>query len=118
MACDSRIYRRDQTLAERKVEVKKALTALEKLIASGQVNIRIGTEGIGKGAVVLKGWSDAERVGITDACAIRLLMLSGTATTKLKLAAAQQQFGTSINRQTLGAGVHSHDGGLSWHTGH
>lgn len=117
MACDLMLKPR-QTLTERKAEVKKALTQLERLLATGQVTVRVGTEGIGRGAVAFKGWADAEREGISDACALRLLTISGNALTKAKLAQAQQMAGTSFNRQTLAHGVHSHDGGNTWHKGH
>lgn len=117
MTCDT-FLRQRQTLTERKEEVKKTLTQLEKLLASGRVVARVGTEGLGKGAVAFKGWADSERSGISDACALRLLMLSGSASTKLKLAQAQQMAGASFNRQTLANGVHSHDGGRTWHPGH
>lgn len=117
MACDLRLAPR-QTLTERKEEVKKTLTQLERLIASGQVVVRVGSEGLGKGAVAFKGWADSERAGISDACALRLLLVSGSASTKLKLAQAQQMAGASFNRQTLAHGVHSHDGGSTWHKGH
>lgn len=113
MACDTRL-REGQTLLERKEEVRKAVTALDKLIAAGKVNVRVGTEGIGKGAVVFKGWADNERAAVSDACAFRMLMVAGSATTKLKL----QALAPSINRQVIGAGVHSHDGGATWHKGH
>lgn len=117
MACDTR-FRQGQTLSERKEEVKKAITLLDKLIAAGKVNMRVGTEGLGKGAVVFKGWSDAERAGITDACAFRLLTSSASMLTKLKMQQAQQMSGVSVNKQTLAHGVHSHDGGATWHKGH
>lgn len=117
MACDMMLKPR-QSLTERKAEVKKALTQLEKLIAAGQVTVRVGTEGMAKGAVAFKGWADTEREGISDACALRLLMVTGSATTKMKLAQAQQMAGTNFNRQTLAHGVHSHDGGNTWHKGH
>src|SRR5262245_20544171 len=117
MACDTRLRPR-QTLAERKAEVRKAVTQLDKLIAEGKVIARVGTEGLGKGAVAFKGWADVERDGVSDACAFRQLMVSGSATTKLKLMQAQQMAGTQVSRQTLAHGVHSHDGGATWHKGH
>jgi len=117
MACDTRLRQR-QTISERKEEVKKALTQLEKLIAAGKVSVRVGKEGIGKGAVAFMGWADNERNGLTDACALRLLTATGSQLTKLKLAQAQQMAGVSINRQVIGQGVHSHDGGATWHKGH
>jgi len=117
MACDMRLRER-QTLSERKEEVKKAISTLDKLIAAGKVNVRIGTEGMSKGAIAFKGWGDNERAGITDACAFRLLTSSASTMTKLKLQQAQQMTGVSVNRQTLAHGVHSHDGGATWHKGH
>jgi len=117
MVCDTRLRER-QSLGERKEEVKKALTQLEKLIAAGKVSVRVGTEGIGKGAVAFKGWADNERSGISDGCAYRLLMATGSQLTKMKLAQAQQLSGVSVNRQVIGQGVHSHDGGATWHKGH
>lgn len=117
MSCDMMLRPR-QSLSERKEEVKKAISTLDKLIASGKVNVRVGTEGIGKGAVAFKGWADVERSGISDACALRLLQMSCSTMTKLKLQQAQQMAGTSFNKQTLAHGVHSHDGGATWHKGH
>ena len=117
MACDTMLKSR-QTLAERKAEVKKAVTQLDKLIAAGKVVVRIGTDGIGRGAVAFKGWADVERDGVSDACAFRELMVSGSAMAKLKIAQAQQMAGISVNRQTVAHGVHSHDGGNTWHKGH
>lgn len=117
MSCDTMLRPR-QTLTERKAEVKKAVTLLDKLIAAGQVTVRVGTDGMSKGAVAFKGWADVERSGVSDACALRQLMVSGSAQTKLKLMQAQQMAGQSFNRQTLAAGVHSHDGGSTWHKGH
>lgn len=117
MACDTMLKPR-QSLTERKAEVKKVISVLDKLIAVGQVNVRVGTDGMAKGAVAFKGWSDTERDGVSDACALRLLLVSGSAQTKLKLMQAQQMAGQSFNRQTLAHGVHSHDGGNTWHKGH
>ena len=117
MSCDLMLRPR-QTAVERKAEVKKAITQLDKLIAAGQVSVRVGTDGIAKGAVAFKGWADNERSGVSDACALRQLMVSGSAQTKLKLMQAQQMAGTNFNRQTLAHGVHSHDGGDTWHKGH
>jgi hypothetical protein len=34
---------------------------------------------------------------------------------KAKIAQAEMLSGRSINKQAVGAGVHSHDGGATWH---
>jgi hypothetical protein len=110
MPCDTRL-RANQTLTERKTEVKKAVSVLDKLIASGQVRVKIGPQG----AVAFSAWADNERAGVTDACAYRRLMVTGSALAKAKIAQAEQMAGRSINKQVVGAGIHSHDGGKSWH---
>jgi hypothetical protein len=110
MPCDSRL-KQGQTLTERKTEVKKVVGALDRLIASGQVRVKIGPQG----AVAFSAWADNERAGVTDACAYRRLMVTGSALAKAKIAQAEQMSGRSINKQVVGAGVHSHDGGKTWH---
>lgn len=110
MPCDTRLKPR-QTISERKEEVKKAVTQLDRLIQAGQVRVKVGPQG----AVAFSAWADNERDGVTDACAYRRLMATGTALAKAKIAQAEQMSGRSINRQVVGQGAHSHDGGHSWH---
>ena len=113
MACDTRLMQ-GQTLAMRKKEVLDVAAKLDKLIAAGQVRPKVGPNG----AVVFIGWADSEKKFVTDACAYRRIMATGTAAAKLKLAQAEQLAGRSVSRQVIGAGVHSHDGGKTWHDGH
>jgi len=114
MACDSRFMFQGQTVAQRKTEIKDVVEKLEKLIAAGQVKPKVGPQG----AVTFVGWADSEKRMVTDACAYRRIMATGTAATKLKLMQAEQLAGRSVSRQAVGQGVHSHDGGKSWHSGH
>ena len=111
MPCDTRLKAR-QTVSQRKEEVKKAVSKLDLRLAAGQVRMKVGPQG----AVVFSGWSDEDRDGITDACAYRRLMVTGSALAKAKIAQAEMLSGRSINKQAVGAGVHSHDGGHSWHS--
>lgn len=113
MSCEL-MRRPGQTLTERKAEVKKAVSNLEKLIVSGQVRVKVGQQG----AVAFSAWADVERAGVTDACAYRMLMVTGSALAKAKVAQAEMLAGRSVNRQVIGQGVHSHDGGKTWHEGH
>jgi hypothetical protein len=110
MPCDTRL-RQGQSISERKVEVKKAVSVLDKLIAAGQVRVKVGPQG----AVAFSAWADNERAGVTDACAYRRLMITGSALTKAKIAQAETMAGRSINKQVVGQGAHSHDGGHTWH---
>lgn len=112
MACDTRLKPR-QTITERKVEVRKAVTQLEKLLASKAVTAVVGPQG----AIAFQGWGE-ERDGVSDACAYRQIMVHGSALTKAAIARAEQLAGKSVNRQVVGHGVHSHDGGKTWHKGH
>jgi len=110
MPCDSALAP-NQTISQRKEEVKKSVSVLDKLIASGQVRVKVSPQG----AVAFSAWGDAERNKVTDACAYRRLMVSGSALTKAKIAQAEMMAGRSINRQVVGQGAHSHDGGHTWH---
>lgn len=110
MPCDTRL-KRNQTISQRKEEVKKAVSTLDRLIASGQVRVKVGPQG----AVAFNAWADNERDGVTDACAYRRLMIIGSALAKAKIAQAEMMAGRSINKQTVGQGAHSHDGGATWH---
>ena len=119
MPCDTRLKKiwlsdrtsRQQTIQERAAEVRKRVANLGKQLVAGTVKVKIGPQG----AVAFVGWSDSERDGVTDACAYRRLMVSGTAQEKAAFARAEMLSGRAINRQVVGHGVHSHDGGHTWH---
>lgn len=113
MVCDT-ILRNRQTLSERKAEVKKAITALDKLLQSKKAKAVVGPQG----AIAFQGWDNQERSGVSDACAYRLIMVSGSALAKAAIARAEQLAGRSVSKQAVGQGVHSHDGGNSWSGGH
>lgn len=112
MACETRLKPR-QTAEQRKLEVKKAVQALDLALRMKSVKVVIGPQG----AVAFQNW-DNGRDGVTDACAYRMIMTSGSALAKAAIAQAEQLSGRRISQQAVGAGVHSHDGGKSWHSGH
>ena len=111
MPCDTRLKPK-QTIKQRAAEVRQRVANLDKLIASGQVRVKIGPQG----AVAFSAWADSERDGVTDACAYRRLMMTGSVQAKAAIVRAEMMSGRSINRQVIGQGVHSHDGGHTWHT--
>jgi hypothetical protein len=92
-------------------EVKKRVTLVDKLIAARKVTMKVGPQG----AVTFTGISESDRDGMTDACIYRMLTRTGSAATKMAIARAEQLAGRSINRSVVAAGVHSHDGGQTWH---
>lgn len=113
MACDTQ-FLEGQTVTERKEEIREAVAKLNAALVSGKAKVIISAQG----AVAFTGLSDSERGRVTDACAYRRLMVSGSALAKAKIAQAEQVSGRSINKQVVGQGVHSHDGGKTWHNGH
>ena len=114
MPCDTR-RRPGQSLDQRKAEVRTSVSRLATLLATAAVKPVISKA---TGAIAFSGWSEADRANITDACAYRLLMATGSATAKAAIARAEALAGRTVNRQALAQGVHSHDGGHSWHHGH
>jgi hypothetical protein len=110
MACDTRLKPR-QTIQERADEVRRAVEKFAKALTSGSAKIKVGPQG----AVVIEGMTEQDRDGVTDACAVRRIMATGSALAKAKIAAAEALAGRSIDRKVIGQGVHSHDGGATWH---
>jgi hypothetical protein len=113
MTCDTRLKPR-QTILERKSEVQQAVRTLDRLIAARRIQVRVGP----KGGIAFQGWIDSDRDGVTDACAYRRIMATGSALAKAEIAKAEQLAGRSVDRQALAHGHHSHDGGRTWHDGH
>ncbi len=110
MPCDTRLKPR-QTIQQRADEVRKVVRALDAALASGRVKVKISPTG----AVAFIGLTDEERDSVTDACAYRRVMISGSAMAKAAIARAEQLAGRGVSRQALAHGAHSHDGGVTWH---
>ena len=112
MPCDTQPFTENQTLTERKKQVKETVDELVKALVRGDVKATVGPQG----AIAFGGWQD--RKGITDACAYRRIMATGSALAKAKIAQAEQLAGRGVNKKLVGQGHHSHDGGKTWHKGH
>jgi hypothetical protein len=110
MPCDTRL-KRGQTIQQRAKEVREVVSFLDELIRKNRVQVKVGP----KGGITFIGMTDSEKDGVTDACAYRRLMVTGSSLTKAAIARAEQIAGRSVDRAALAAGVHSHDGGHSWH---
>lgn len=113
MACDTKL-RQGQTLEQRKEEVRETVDKVARALAAGSVKPVVGAQG----AIAFAGIAEADRAGVTDACIYRRLMVSGSATAKAAIARAEMVAGRPVARSVIGAGVHSHDGGKTWHNGH
>ena len=113
MPCDTRL-KRGQTVQQRATEIRTVVALLSQRLASGQAKAIIGPNG----AIAFAGLTELERDGVTDACAYRRLMATGSALTKQAIARAEALAGRSVNRQTVASGLHSHDSGQTWHHHH
>lgn len=109
MPCDTRLKPR-QTISERKDEVVRAVGRIQAALINGRAKVKIGPQG----AIAFDGVTDEERDGVTDACAYRRIMISGSPLAKAAIARAEQMAGRSVDRSVIGQGVHSHDGGKTW----
>lgn len=112
MPCDTR-RRPNQTLTERKIEIREAVEKLSKAIAAGRVNPVVGPQG----AIAFQGWDAARAESrMTDACALRQLMATGSALALQAIQKAEMLAGRKVDKQVIGVGAHSHDGGRTWHS--
>lgn len=110
MVCDTKLKPK-QTIQERAKEIREATERLASALATGRVKVTVGQQG----AIAFSNWNADERDGVTDACAYRRIMATGSALAKMTIAKAEQIAGRSVNRQVVGQGAHSHDGGQTWH---
>jgi hypothetical protein len=101
-----------QTLGERIAEITKAVALLDAKLKKRQAKPVIGPQG----AITFDGWEPTERAGVTDACAYRRIMASGSALARAEIARAEQLAGRSVDRRVIAQGTHSHDGGATWST--
>lgn len=110
MACET-MRKPKQTIQERIAEIKAAIEALDKSLLRRKVKPVVGPQG----AITFTGWDVKDRNGVTDACAYRRIMATGSALARAEIARAEQLAGRSVDRKVVGQGTHSHDGGQSWH---
>ncbi len=109
MPCDTRLKPK-QTIQQRKEEVTRAVGKIQARLIDGRAKVKIGPQG----AIAFDGVDDV-RDGVTDACAYRRIMATGSALAKAAIARAEQLSGRSIDKRVIGQGAHSHDGGHTWH---
>lgn len=117
MPCDSRPFTPNQTLSERKAEVKKVSDLVAQEIVAGRVKPKVGPSG----AIAFEGLTDVMRRGMTDSCVYRRIMSTGSAMAKQQIARAEQLAGKRVDQKALAGGHHGHfgpDGKVTWHHGH
>lgn len=108
MACDSMIPQ-GMTQEERQAEIKAALAELEQRLKAKTAKLTVAING----GVVIDGWQN--RKSVNDACAVRKLLAANSWEMRKAIAAAEQASGRKVNVQAVSGGLHSHDGGKTWH---
>lgn len=110
MPCDTRLKPR-QTIKQRVEEVRAVVAKIATALATGRVTAKIGPTG----GIAFIGLTDEVRDGVTDACAYRQIMRTGSALAKQALVRAEILAGRSVDKTAIAHGHHSHDGGQTWH---
>lgn len=114
MPCDTRTLP-GQTLSQRKAEARDAIARLSIALIKRQVRPVVDRT---TGAITFAGWTEQARGRVSDACAYRMLMVTGSALARAEIQRAELLAGRGVNKQAVAAGIHSHDNGGSWHHGH
>ena len=110
MPCDTKL-KAGQTIKQRADEVRTMVERLARNLAMGRVTAKVGPTG----GVAFLGLTNEERNGVTDACAYRRIMATGSVLAKQAIARAEMLAGKAVDRQAVAHGHHSHDGGVTWH---
>lgn len=110
MPCDTRRLP-NQTISQRKEEIRTTIAKLSAAIIAGKVRPKVSKEG----GIVFDGWLNQDRNRITDACALRQVTATGSALALQAIQRAEILAGRKLDRQAIAQGLHSHDGGRSFH---
>jgi hypothetical protein len=111
MVCETRL-KRTQTLQERLEEIREVIALLSRRLAAGQAKAIVGPQG----AIAFTGLTEAERADVTDACAYRMVLVSGSPLALQAIARAEALAGRAVDRKAVAQGIHLH--GDTWHRGH
>ena len=110
MPCNTKL-KKGQTVAQRAAELRKRGEQVDKMLAAGRVGVKVGPQG----AVTFTGIPEDVRDGMTDACVYRAIMARGSHQAKMAIAKAERLAGRVVDKKVVASGLHSHDGGNSWH---
>lgn len=110
MPCDRKL-KKGQTITERAAELRKRGQQIDGMLATGRVGAKVG----GQGGITFTGIPEDVRDGMTDACVYRAIMARGSHQAKMAIAKAERLAGRTVDKKVVASGLHSHDGGASWH---
>ena len=98
-------------MAQRAQEIRRAGAKIDAMLSLGRANAVVGRNG----AITFTGIPDDVRDGLTDACVYRRIMASGSHAAKQAIVKAERAAGRAVDKSVVASGIHSHDGGKSWH---
>jgi hypothetical protein len=109
------------TPPQRKKQIDEAVERLNKALAVGEVKIKVGANGAitfidGKVRGAVAGILGSNK--ISDTCAYRKLLAISSPSLRAAVIQAEALAGRKIDPQAVASGMHSHDGGKTWHPGH
>lgn len=107
MPCDTKP---SLTKEERQAQANALELLARKLKVGGGASVVIGANG----SIAFRGWEGEERGGLSDLCAYRKLLATGSPELRTAVARAEAMSGRRIDGRAIAAGVHSHDGGKTW----
>lgn len=110
MPCNTKL-KQGQTIAQRAAELRKRGEQVDRMLAAGRVNAKVGPQG----GITFTGIPEDVRDGMTDACVYRAIMARGSHQAKMAIAKAERLAGRAVDKKVVASGLHSHDGGASWH---
>ncbi len=111
---NGRLQEQDQTISERKEEIRRVIDTVEKFLIAGKVKVKIGP----RGEIAFVGLPEDERNGVADACCYRRIMSTGSGLAKAAIQRAEAMAGRTVNKQLVGIGAHGHtdaQGNTVWH---
>lgn len=108
MPCDRKL-KKNQTISARAEEIRRSIAKLNAGLTAGSIKALVSKEG----GIAFQGFGETDRDGVSDACAFRRLMATGSATAKLAVARAEQLAGRAVDRTAIAQGLHQHNG--IWH---
>jgi len=112
MVCDS--LQPKETPEQRRKRIDAALKSLVAGLLTNKVKVKLGP----KGEVAFDGWATTDRGKLTDACTYRMMSVRFSDVLARAVAAAELQSGRKLSPLAVNSGVHSHDGGKTWHPSH
>ena len=112
MPCDTKTLPQ-QTLSQRKDEVRKSIAKLNSLLIAKRIKPFIGPQG----AITFPGWSGTDNGRVSDACGYRLIMATGSALARAEIAKAEAMAGRGVDKQVVASGGHYHGSTYHAHRG-